>query len=176
MSLPTEPDPAQLILSILSARESPVKYLEKHLIAAFGNLEDILGPLKFDFTKYYDVELGSGIKRWVVAFNRLVDPSQLAHFKILTNSIEEEWSSRGRRQFNLDPGVMSLGNFVLATGKNNAHRIYLNHGIFADLTLVFRRSSYQPLEWTYPDYADSELIGLLNHIREKYKEKLEKQR
>jgi hypothetical protein len=71
---------------------------------------------------------------------------------------------------------MSLGNFVLATGKNNAHRIYLSQGIFADLTLIFRRSSYQPLEWTYPDYSDSELIGILNQVRETYKQKLENQR
>ena len=75
----------------------------------------------------------------------------------------------GKRRFNLDPGLLTLGNFVLATGKNNAHRIYLAEGIFADLTLIFRSRSYRPLEWTYPDYADAELIGILNRLREMYK-------
>jgi hypothetical protein len=176
VSLPREPDPAQLVLSILSSRVSPVQHLENHLRSTFGNLEEVIGPLKFDFTKYYDIELGAGIKRWIVTFERLVDSSRLASFKILTNAIEEKFSQEGRRQFNLDPGLMSLGNFVLATGKNNAHRIYLSQGIFADLTLIFRRSSYQPLEWTYPDYSDSELIGILNQVRETYKQKLENQR
>jgi len=58
---------------------------------------------------------------------------------------------------------------VLATGKDNAHRIYLGEGIFADLTLIFRAGTYRSLEWTYPDYADPVLIGILNSIRENYK-------
>lgn len=176
MSLPREPDSAQLVVSVLSSREAPVDYLEYDLRDSFGNLEEVIGPLKFDFTKYYDKEFGTGIKRWIVTFRDMVDPSSLATLKVLTNFIEEKLSRNGRRQFNLDPGLITLGNFVLATGKNNAHRIYLSRGIFADLTLIFRRASYHPLEWTYPDYSDPELIGILNQVRETYKLKLEKQR
>jgi hypothetical protein len=68
--------------------------------------------------------------------------------------------------------LLTLGNFVLATGKNNAHRIYLQDGIFADLTLIYRSGTYHPLEWTYPDYADNGLISILNRLREHYKWRL----
>jgi hypothetical protein len=68
--------------------------------------------------------------------------------------------------------LMTLGNFVLATGKDNAHRIYLREGIFADLTLIFQGGTYRPLAWTYPDYADNGLIGILNRLRQDYKCKL----
>lgn len=176
MSIPVEPDPAQLIISLLSAKKNPLEVLQKDLECIFGPVEDVVGPLKFEFTTYYDVELGSGIRRWIMSFSKMVDPSSLAQIKLVTNEIEQRYSDQGRRTFNLDPGIMTLGNFVLATGKNNAHRVYLNSGIFADLTLIFRRASYRPLEWTYPDYSDSVLLDILNQIRESYKQRLEKQR
>ncbi len=176
MSVPRDPDLAQLVISILSAQADAVGTLVPDLEAAFGPVEKVYGPFEFDFTTYYDIELGVGIRRWLVTQETLFDPARLAEIKMATNQIEQKRSFEGRRRFNLDPGAMTLGNFVLATGKNNAHRIYLKNGIFADLTLIFRRASYRPMEWTYPDYADSMLIEVLNQIRESYKHKLEKQR
>ncbi len=176
MSVPLVPDLVQLVISVLSAEDSPVETLRGDLEKHFGPISDVSGPLKFDFTKYYDKEMGSGIRRWIVTAEKLVDPERLSEIKLLTNEIERKYSRQGRRQFNLDPGLLTLGNFVLATGKNNAHRIYLKKGIFGDLTLIFRKASYRPLEWTYPDYSDSVLLDILNRIREDYKLKLEKQR
>jgi hypothetical protein len=57
---------------------------------------------------------------------------------------------------------------VLATGKNCAHRIYLDRGIYADLTLVFHQKAYRPLPWTYPDYGDERVRGWLGVLRQKY--------
>jgi hypothetical protein len=102
----------------------------------------------------------------------MVDGAEIVRVKRLTNEIELDYAAEGKRRFNLDPGIMTLGNFVLATGKNNAHRIYLGQGIFADLTLIYRSKTYCPLEWTYPDYADPALIRILNELRESYKCKL----
>jgi hypothetical protein len=57
--------------------------------------------------------------------------------------------------------------FVLATGKNFTHRIYLGRGIYADLTLVYRGGGFQALPWTYPDYADARLQAFLLRARNK---------
>jgi hypothetical protein len=138
-----------------------------------GDIEELIGPLAFNFTRYYDAEMGAGIRRWLWVFSNLVDRAELARIKCLTNEIEQSYTMGTKRRVNLDPGLMTLGNFVLATGKNNAHRIYLRDGIFADLTLIFRSGSYRPLEWTYPDYAAAELIGILNRLRKNYKCTLE---
>jgi len=134
-----------------------------------GPLEERIGPIEFGFTSYYDRELGPGILRWLFSFERLIERAELVSIKLLTNGIEQTYTIDGKRRFNLDPGLMTLGNFVLATGKNNAHRIYLDQGIFADLTLVYRSGTYRALEWTYPDYADTHLITILNRLREQYK-------
>jgi hypothetical protein len=131
-----------------------------------------VGPLDFDFTSYYEKEMGPDIRRWLWVFENLVERGKLAYIKCLTNRLEQEHSNNGKRRFNLDPGLLTLENFILATGKNRAHRIYLGQGIFGDLTLVFQKKSYRALEWTYPDYADPDMISILNTIREDHKLRL----
>ncbi|MEW5736060.1 MAG: DUF4416 family protein, partial [Thermodesulfobacteriota bacterium] len=77
-------------------------------------------------------------------------------------------AEEGRRKLNLDPGFITAERFVLATGKNFIHRIYVGSGIFADLTLVFREGDFVPLEWTYPDYAERSLRDFLLAVRAKF--------
>lgn len=69
---------------------------------------------------------------------------------------------------NLDPGLVTPENFILATGKNFSHRIYLRDGVFADLTLVYRKGEYRALPWTYPDYASREIRDLLKGVRAEF--------
>ncbi|MDQ7782927.1 MAG: DUF4416 family protein [Desulfomonilaceae bacterium] len=172
MSVPRIPEPARLIVSILAVDEARLDPVRPKLTEQLGPLEEEIGPLPFDFTSYYDKEMGTGIKRRLWVFSNLVDAADLVEIKLFSNELEQQYSEDGCRAFNLDPGLMTLGNFVLATGKNNAHRIYLGKGIFGDLTLIYRSGTYRPLEWTYPDYADTRLIDILNALREKYKCKL----
>jgi hypothetical protein len=169
VSVPVIPEHAMVIVSVLTPHDGIVGDVSNLLMRHLGAMEEETGPLLFPYTSYYDKEMGSGIRRWMWAFSQLVDRSELVRIKLLTNSVEHTYTNGGKRRVNLDPGLMTLGNFVLATGKNNAHRIYLSQGIFADLTLIFRGGTYRPLEWTYPDYADPEMIGILNRFREKYK-------
>jgi hypothetical protein len=58
--------------------------------------------------------------------------------------------------------------FVLATGKNYSHRIYIGKGIYADLTLIYTKGAFQKLPWTYPDYTDKNMLAYLEHVRNKY--------
>lgn len=172
MSIPGSPQPAQVVVSVLTAQQEMLAVVRPLLVSEIGPVEAEHGPMAFSFTSYYDGELGPGIQRWIWSFGELVDRAELAALKCLTNDIEQAHSDGGRRKFNLDPGILTLANFVLATGKERAHRVYLDRGIFADLTLVFQGNTYRPLEWTYPDYADARMTELLNRLRENYKCKL----
>jgi hypothetical protein len=69
---------------------------------------------------------------------------------------------------NIDPGYLLLERFVLATGKNYAHRIYIGQNIYADLTLTYAKGGFQTLPWTYPDYASPEIRDFLLQVRYKY--------
>jgi hypothetical protein len=92
----------------------------------------------------------------------------LADWKVFTNRLEERFSLGGRRPVNLDPGYVAKERLVLATGKNYTHRLYLEHGIYGDLTLLYSRGGFQPLPWSYPDYAQGEVPELLGQVRRKY--------
>jgi hypothetical protein len=112
--------------------------------------------------------MGSPLFRRFVAFKELVPREALADIKKRTNGIEERYSRGGCRRVNIDPGVISVGNLVLATTKGCAHRPYLRDGIYADLTLIFRKRSFRPLEWTYSDYRQGEVIEMMNGFRKRY--------
>ncbi len=169
MSLPRIPARTALVISLLCAPPNLADKVKPSVISEFGPIAHEIGPLAFNFTSYYDEEFGPGIQRWLWGLEQLVDRSKLVRIKSLTNGIERAYTEGGKRRYNLDPGLLTLANFVLATGKENAHRIYLDEGIFADLTLIYRGGTYRPLEWTYPDYAGPELLGALNRLRESYK-------
>ena len=70
---------------------------------------------------------------------------------------------------NIDPGYLLFERFVLATGKNYSHRIYIGEGIYADLTLIYQQGAYRPLPWTYPDYSEKAMGQFLMLVRKKYR-------
>jgi hypothetical protein len=134
---------------------------------------DFTSPsLPFTFTSYYDAEMGTPIERFFVSFEQLVDPARLPRIKGQTNEIEGLFSDQGRRTVNLDPGLLSLPRFVLATTKENAHRIPMEAGIYAEITLLFGKGSFRPLPWTYPDYRSEVYLSILNGVRARYKGQL----
>ena len=172
MSTPCEPEDVKLISSLFSSQETLVDQVIGEVQQTFGPVEWTSPSLSFDHTRYYEKEMGWPLYRRFVAFSRLIRPEEIVEVKLATNLIERKYVIDGKRQINIDPGYISLERLVLATGKNYVHRIYLSKGIYADLTLVFHRGSFTPLDWTYRDYGDPALIAFFNDLREKYKNQI----
>jgi hypothetical protein len=172
MSTPYESDDVKLIVSIFSPQKELVDNVIVKLVELWGNTDWVSPSLLFDRTQYYAKEMGWPLHRRFVSFKDPIRPEKIVDIKLTTNKLEEEYSREGKRRINIDPGYISLERLVLATGKNYTHRIYLAKGIYADLTLVFNKGSFKPLEWTYRDYADPEIIQYFNEEREKYKRRL----
>jgi hypothetical protein len=124
--------------------------------------------IPFDYTKYYEREMGSSLLRRFISFDTLIKPETLPDIKLITNRIEEHFSKEGKRNVNIDPGYLSQAQLILATGKAYTHRPYLRDGIYADLTLLYRHNTFEPLQWTYPDYGGEEIREMLQVIRKKY--------
>jgi len=55
---------------------------------------------------------------------------------------------------------------VLASMKHFAHRIYLGRGVYAEVTLLWSRGRWRPLEWTFPDYASGRYDAFLSAARD----------
>src|SRR5512143_1597421 len=168
MSIPQPPRPAKLVSGIFLKDQALFPEVSRELQAAFGGLDLVSPWIAFDYTLYYEKEMGAPLWRRVMAFKPLVEQDRLADIKLATNAIEQARAVDGQRRVNIDPGYLLLERFVLATGKNYSHRIYIGRGIYADLTLIYERGAYQALPWTYPDYADQPLRRFLLAVRRKY--------
>lgn len=173
MSRPEIPPPAKLIASIIGCDATWIDRAIEALEREFGPCDFRSELMKFDQTDYYNREMGEGLVRRFVSFEEPAPRGDLARIKLTTNEIEKSMAREdGARRVNIDPGMVTLENLVLATGKNRAHRIYLADGIYADLTLIYKKGSYHPLPWTYPDYSKDDMIRIMNKIRAVYKEQL----
>ena len=145
--------------------------LRSRLESLFGPISVITDSFLFDFTDYYVPEMGDGIERFFISFRDLVFPDSLASIKTETNSIEEEYSDNGNRRINLDPGLLSLENAILATTKNRSHRIAIGKNLYAEVTLIYHKHQWQAFPWTYADYRSERVQSILSSFREEYKEK-----
>jgi hypothetical protein len=166
------PQPVKLIASLFAGRPSLLEAARARLEKAFGPADYQSEQLPFDHTDYYTPEFGPDLARVILAFERLVDPGDLAAIKRQTNALEAEWLFEGRRQVNIDPGYVSLSKLVLASTKNHAHRLYLADGIYGEVTLHYRDGAFHPWPWTYPDYASPHYCALFEEIRDVYRQQL----
>jgi hypothetical protein len=159
----------KLVIGVLTSRMGGWDALASGLVRRFGPADFTSSPIPFDFSPYYDDEMGPGIQRLFVSFTELVDPSTLAAVKAETNALEDFFREQGDRKVNLDPGLLNLSRFILASTKDSSHRVPLSGGMFAEITLVFEHGTFRPVEWTYPDYRSPGYISILNEIRGLYK-------
>lgn len=168
MSLPQPPTPAKLIAGFFLKDKSLAGDIAQDLQDRLGSVDMVSAWLNFDYTTYYGKEMGAPLSRRLMVFTSLVEQTKLAGIKRMTNELEQKYRRQGQRRVNIDPGYLLPERFVLATGKNFTHRIYIGQGIYADLTLIYRKGAFRTLPWTYPDYADSRLIDFLTLVRKKY--------
>ena len=168
MSVPQPPKLAKLVIGVFMQNRDLMTPIASKLGDAFGAIDTVSPWYPFDFTTYYHREMGFPLFRRVLSFQSLIEQDSLAEIKVFTNGIEKHYTISGKRSVNLDPGYLVHERFVLATGKNFAHRIYIGKGIYADLTLLYQKGTFVSLPWTYPDYAHNHLISFLERTRKKY--------
>ncbi len=166
------PPPAKLICSIFSRHGEYIEKALDRMTRLYGPVSERSPLLPFEWTTYYEREFGADLKRIFVGFEPLIDQASLVDVKYKVREVEEEFSRDGRRTVNIDPGLLTPERLILATFKNFTHRIYLSKGVYADLTLIFQKGSFRPLEWTYPDYASQQAIDFWNQVRKGYMDKL----
>lgn len=164
-----KPEPLKQVMSVLLAapelEPSALKALEQEV----GALDLVSERFHFHHTDYYAAEMGHGLIRRMLSFREPVHPGRLVEFKLRAQALEDLFrDERGNRRINMDPGLLGLHHLVLATHKPHAHRIYLDQGVYAELTLIFREGRFRPLLWTYPDYASEPLLGWLHKVRTLY--------
>jgi hypothetical protein len=166
------PRPVKLIVSALAPSQGLLQAAREAVVAQWGAIDVESELLPFDHTAYYAREFGPTLVRRIWAFEPLIAPSALPGVKVQSNELEARWAVDGKRQVNLDPGYVSMAKLVLATTKNHGHRIYLDQGIYGEVTLQYRDKAFRPWPWTYPDYGSPRYCELFAQIRQRYLEQL----
>ena len=171
---PSEPVPVKLFCGVLYSDEFLLKKSRLSSIEKYGEIDYQSDPFTFEISEYYRPEMSWPIYRLFWSFERLINPNEIARIKIECNQIEDQLAVDGNRKVNLDPGYMDYDKIVLASAKYNGQKIYLNFGIYADLTLHYEKGNYYPYPWSFPDFKNGGYNQIFLRIREIYKLQLKK--
>jgi hypothetical protein len=174
MARPRPAQPVKLMVGLLSGDLDLFRRARQLLAHDYGPVDLASDVWPFDETSYYEAEMGPKLRRCFLSFERLIRPDQLAEIKRQTNELEQRIADDCLqpdcpRPVNLDPGYLDLARLVLATTKDRSHRIYLNLGIYAEVTLHYSEGAWQPWPWTYPDYRKPEYHAFFERVRECYR-------
>jgi len=176
MAEPHNPAPALLVVAAFSRHLPALAWACEQLSNEFGDLAISPPSFAFHHTKYYETTMGPDLRKQLFAFRQLLPQDQLAAVKLRTNQLEKKLTDAGNypepRPLNLDPGILTLGKFMLVTTKDQAQRIYLRDGIFAEVTLRFEAGEFVPWPWTYADYREPVVRQTLKEFRDYYRQRL----
>lgn len=168
--------PVLLVVPTFSRHPEAIAQARQMLETEFGVIGMESPAYRFHHTKYYESTMGSDLIKPFFVFSQLVEEDSLPSIKHRTIAIEQQIAATKQfpeeRPVNIDPGILTLGKFLLATTKDQQHRIYLGDGIFAEVTLRFQGGVFQNWPWTYADYQEKELHEFLTSAREYYRTRL----
>lgn len=179
MGIAETPIPALHFCGVLFSEDAHIAAARRELEMSFGAAGMESACFDFTQTDYYEAEMGAGLRKIFIAFERLISPDEIAGIKLKTNEIEIKLAGEfprpnASRPVNLDPGYLTAPKMVLATTKDARHRIYIAEGIHAEPTLYFENKTFHHWPWTYPDYCTPGYIEFFNELRRWYMSKIKK--
>ena len=176
MAFIQQPHPVKIFSAILYSETLELSPVMEQLSSLFGKSDHRSSDYIFSFTDYYNAQMKTPLKKFFVSFEKLCRAEELSQWKGKTNELEEKFSIREKenilRLVNIDPGYLTSSQLVLATTKSFSHRIYLRNGIYAEVTLNYKKGGFIPNPWTYPDYRTEETLRFFNEVRSTYMEQI----
>ena len=174
MATAQAPKPEKFFVALLWSDGELFNAVEDDLTALLGAVDGRGDMRPWSESKFYEKEMGSGLRRGFLSFTALRSPAELGAVKLATQRIEQcyrDENSHGRR-VNLDPGYLDPFKVVLASTKNAGQRIYLDGGIYAEATLMYYDGAFHGLPYTYPDYLWPETVAFMTGLRARYLDQL----
>ncbi len=81
--------PVKLFIGVLVSHTKLLADVEQRLIALYGPIDHRSPVIPFDFTDYYEPEMGDIIDRAFFSFERLIEADQLPEIKRQSNELED---------------------------------------------------------------------------------------
>jgi Domain of unknown function (DUF4416) len=163
-------DRALLVVAAFSRHLDALEWAADRLQLLYGPIVLTSPDYLFAHTTYYEKTMGSTVTKRFFVMDGIREPDILPVTKRQTIALEQELIASKKypelRPLNLDPGLLLLGKFLLATTKDQSHRIYLQDGIYAEVTLRYTKSEFEPWPWPYADYREPLVRSFLASARE----------
>ena len=159
MSSPKPPQPVKFIVSILAGEHDLAEKVCKKLISRFGQIDFMSEALPFNFTDYYEKEIGKALFRYLVSFKTLISPDRLPPIKLYTNEIEDIKVRMGDVESVVEKGV---GGITRLTKKLDEKKITPESGDTANnLESELKNAEVQIDESSEETVAEPEIAELI---------------
>ena len=169
----SKPQPVKLFIGMFSPDVHLLKELKDKLQNIYGPSDMESPMLKWSHTGYYLKEMGKGLKKQFIFFQKLINPETIAEIKLKTIELEKQYLNENNgRRINIDPGYLDSARIILVSSKDFSHRICLGKGIYGEVTLIYSGNNYQILPYTYPDFRTQKYWDLFKKARALYKAEL----
>ncbi len=172
MAVPSPHLPVLRFCGLLAGDVDQLAAARHELSQWYGPIHYATEPIAFNFTDYYTPEMGSNLLRQWVRFSTLFAADQLARCKLETNMSEillaRQLGNAVRRPVNIDPGYVARSKVVLASTKDHSHRIYIEQGVYAEVTLHWTAAGWGFSPWTYADHQTPTAIKFFTECRQYY--------
>jgi hypothetical protein len=172
----------KFICAFIYSNQDNYQKIKNILTRKFGPLDFESQEIDFNFTSYYEPEMGKPLWRRFISFKKLVKPDHLVNIKDYCIKLEHKFSQPPNpggclprhRSVNIDPGYINEAKLVLTTTKDFHHRLYLGKGIFAEITLAYstKEKNFTDFPTTFPDYRTPEYKKILLQIRDLYRHQI----
>lgn len=180
MAIPQSAHPALQLVAVFSRHTAALQWAAEKIAEAWGPIALQSEPFDHSETEYYTNEMGRGLQKQFYLLQPIFDPARLPESKLQSNAWEHQLAESRQypepRPINIDPGYVTLTKLVLASAKDRAHRIYLNHGIYAEECLYYLGGAWHARPWTYPDYQRADFQAFFVQAREHLKHCIQEMR
>ncbi|MBO7384018.1 MAG: DUF4416 family protein [Fibrobacter sp.] len=165
-------EPAQLIAFVLQKGPEWDPVVVNLLESTWGPLLYKGKLFPFDKTDYYTPEMGDGLFRGVVSFEKCIPPETIAQEKARSNALELTTASSDNsdhRHVNVDIGYMDLDKVVLPSYKRGPFKLYAGGGVWLDMLLTYAKGEFHPTAWAFEDFKRNPYQHDLQLIRERWR-------
>lgn len=154
----------KLIMGLMYSDKRLLEKVQDELTDKFGQAEAEM-VYDFNFTKYYEQEMGKNLKKKLLAFKSPIKKEQLAGIKVYTTKLENKHKKNDKRSINIDPGYLSKKEFILTSFKKSPYKKSLGKKVYAHLTLKFEDDRCVTNYRTFPDFKTNKIQRFLLKIR-----------
>ena len=163
---------AQLLAFVLQPGPEWLPEVIDALERTWGSIRHRGKLFPFDQTPYYTPEMGEGLNRGVVSFEKEIPPETIALEKERSNALELTMAQAAHpdaRRVNIDIGYMDLDKVVLPSYKRGPFKRYAGGGVWLDMLLTYAKGQFHPTAWAVEDFKRNPYQHDLQLIREKFK-------